>query len=98
MRIFLMLVGLIAGVLGMISPAVKSQSDQKKQAAPERRNQGKESGERWTPERRADEQNIRANVEAFEKAYNSKDAKAIANLFAPDGQIEDKDGDLSEGR
>jgi uncharacterized protein (TIGR02246 family) len=46
----------------------------------------------------ADEATIRANIAAFEKAYNAADAKAVAALFAPDGQIEDKDGDVAEGR
>lgn len=35
---------------------------------------------------------------AFAFAYNAHDAKAIAALFTPDGRIEDKDGNTSEGR
>src|SRR5262249_9350923 len=35
---------------------------------------------------------------AFVKAYNTKDAKAIAALFTPDGQIVDKEGNAAEGR
>jgi uncharacterized protein (TIGR02246 family) len=37
-------------------------------------------------------------VEAFAKAYNAGDAKAIAALFTPDGQIVTEDGDTVEGR
>src|SRR4051812_45640641 len=49
-------------------------------------------------DRSADETAIRANIEQFVKAYNAHDAKAVAALFTPDGQIEDKDGDVTEGR
>src|SRR5262249_2134894 len=49
-------------------------------------------------DRSADEKAIRANIEAFAKAYNAGDAKAIAALFIPDGQIESKEGDRVEGR
>ena len=31
-------------------------------------------------------------------AYNAANAKAVAALFTPDGQIEDKEGDIAEGR
>ena len=46
----------------------------------------------------ADEAAIRANVSRFVKAYNARDAKAVAALFTSDGQIEDKEGNVSEGR
>src|SRR5262249_15969652 len=61
--------------------------------------QGREKeGKRATVDRSADEKAIRANVAAFAKAYNARDAKAIAALFTPDGQIVGKDSDTSEGR
>jgi uncharacterized protein (TIGR02246 family) len=97
MRNFLILIGLIAGMVIVISPAVQSQSDSKKQVASERGDRQEKSGQP-APERSADEKAIRETAEAFEKAYNAKDAKAIAALFVPEGQIEDKDGDVSEGR
>lgn len=50
------------------------------------------------PQRQADEAAIRANVEAFAKAYNAGDAKAIGALFIPDGQVVNEDGQTSEGR
>jgi uncharacterized protein (TIGR02246 family) len=48
--------------------------------------------------READEKAIRANVDAFAKAYNAHDAKAVAALFAPDGELVDDEGDVRQGR
>ncbi|HEV3299325.1 MAG TPA: SgcJ/EcaC family oxidoreductase [Planctomycetaceae bacterium] len=45
-----------------------------------------------------DESTIRANVGAFVKAYNAGDAKAVANLFAPEAQTIDEDGETTQGR
>jgi len=45
-----------------------------------------------------DEATIRANVAAFVKAYNARDAKAVANLFAPEAQVIDEDGETTQGR
>ena len=45
-----------------------------------------------------DEAQVRANVDAFVKAYNARDAKAIANLFSSDAQLVDEDGNSSHGR
>jgi uncharacterized protein (TIGR02246 family) len=50
------------------------------------------------PDRSADEKAIRANVAAFVEAYNAKNAKGVASLFAPEGQIVDKEGQAIEGR
>lgn len=46
----------------------------------------------------ADEQAIRANVDAFAKAYDKHDAEAIANLFSPDGKLVTEDGSVIDGR
>jgi uncharacterized protein (TIGR02246 family) len=46
----------------------------------------------------ADEAAIRANIEKFVKAYNAGDAKAVAALFTPDGEVHDKAGNEAEGR
>jgi len=35
---------------------------------------------------------------SFVTAYNAKDAKAIGELFAPDAEIEDEDGEITHGR
>ena len=45
-----------------------------------------------------DEAQIRANVDAFVKAYNARDSKSLANLFASDAQLVDEDGNSSHGR
>jgi len=46
----------------------------------------------------SDESEIRANVAAFVKAYNARDAKAVASLFSPEAQVVDEDGTTSQGR
>jgi uncharacterized protein (TIGR02246 family) len=57
-----------------------------------------ESSHQPLADRAPDEAAIRANIDAFVKAYNVGDAKAVGGLFTPDGQIEDKDGNITEGR
>jgi uncharacterized protein (TIGR02246 family) len=47
-----------------------------------------------TPEARA----VRELVEAFVKAYNAKDAKAIAAQFTEDGRVVGPDGSIADGR
>jgi uncharacterized protein (TIGR02246 family) len=47
---------------------------------------------------RAAEAAIRANVDAFVKAYNARDAKAIAALFTPEGQLLDENDHTTHGR
>jgi len=46
----------------------------------------------------ADEKAIRTAAEAFTKAYNAHDAKAVAALFAIKAEIIDEKGDLTKGR
>jgi uncharacterized protein (TIGR02246 family) len=98
MRRNLLLMVVIIGLSAIASQAVQSQSAPKKettQAAPS----GKDDGKTGSREKHAaDEAAIRANIEAFVKAYNAGDAKSIGALFTPDGQIEGKDGDQTEGR
>ena len=50
------------------------------------------------PAHRQDEKAIRLAVEAFAKAYNAGDAKAIASLFATDGEIVSEEGQSTQGR
>lgn len=45
-----------------------------------------------------EEQEILNGAEAFEKAYNSHDAKAVAALFADKAEIVDEDGQTVKGR
>ena len=49
-------------------------------------------------DRPEDEKAIRATAEAFIRAYNSGDAKALAALFAPDSEVIDEYGDRIVGR
>jgi uncharacterized protein (TIGR02246 family) len=48
--------------------------------------------------READEKAIRLVADAFAKAYNAHDAKAVANLFTADAQLVDEEGDVVQGR
>jgi len=92
MRRIVILVALIVTVSALILQSVHSQSktggkaDQAQSKAPAK------------PDRSADESVIRTNIEQFTKAYNAGDAKGVAALFTTDGQIEDKEGNITEGR
>lgn len=74
------------------SPALVAQGQ--KAAAPAA-GQAEQQVAKGTPE---DEAAIRANVEAFVKAYNAGDAAAAATLFLPEGQIIGDEGKIVEGR
>ncbi|HEV8072424.1 MAG TPA: SgcJ/EcaC family oxidoreductase [Planctomycetaceae bacterium] len=45
-----------------------------------------------------DESVIRGNVEAFVKAFNAGDAKAVGDLFVPEAQLVDEEGNTTQGR
>ena len=47
---------------------------------------------------RTDENAIRLNVNAFTKAANAHDAKALSALFAPDGELVNEEGHAVQGR
>lgn len=93
---------LIAGLLAIAIPAVQSQSEAEKKPAKEgpkaAEPNAKEKPAKPAVDHAADDAAIRANVAAFLKAYNSGNAKAIAALFTADGQVEDQDGNVHEGR
>lgn len=46
----------------------------------------------------ADEKAIRATADAFAKAFNAADAKAVAALWAPDAEYVDESGESFQGR
>ncbi len=48
-------------------------------------------------EREPDTRAITDLLASFVKAYNAKDAKAIGELFTPEAEIEDEDGDITRG-
>jgi uncharacterized protein (TIGR02246 family) len=98
MRRTTVVVGLLAGFLVVISQFVLSQSEKKEQAQPAARPEQKRTEDGPTPERSADEAAIRANVQAFVRAYNAGDAKAVAALFTPEALIVGKDETTSQGR
>ncbi|OAI41358.1 hypothetical protein AYO40_03325 [Planctomycetaceae bacterium SCGC AG-212-D15] len=99
------LLGLVVGLAAIVLPAVQSQSKPAKKAKRSAEKEGaakrpgpKEDAAKLAADRSADESAIRANVARFVKAYNAGDAKALAALFTSDGQIEDKQGNVSEGQ
>jgi uncharacterized protein (TIGR02246 family) len=49
-------------------------------------------------ERESDVRAITDLLAAFVKAYNARDAKALGNLFLPDAEIVDDDGEVTRGR
>lgn len=48
--------------------------------------------------READERAIAQVLDSFAKAYNGKDAKALGSLFTSDAEIEDEDGEVTQGK
>jgi uncharacterized protein (TIGR02246 family) len=94
-------VGLIVGLSAVMLPvAVQSKPKRVKKQAPAAVPAAPKEERTTKPaaDRSADEAAIRANIAKFVNAYNAGDAKAVAALFTPDGQIEDKEGNVSEGR
>lgn len=51
-----------------------------------------------TPGNEADEKAIRATADAFVKAFNAADAKAVGALWAPDAEYTDESGQSFQGR
>ena len=51
-----------------------------------------------SPEPNPDAQAIGDLLGRFIKAYNARDAKALGDLFTPDAEIEDEDGEVTRGR
>lgn len=98
MRSLFCLMALLGGLVVVGAPAAQSPSvASKPSSAPEQKARAR-SGGQAPADRTRDEAAIRANVAAFVKAYNAKDAKALASLFAADAQIEDEEGNITEGR
>lgn len=89
MRAIAISIGVIAAISAMVTQAVQTKHVVASQAS---------GNSRQLTDRSADEAAIRANVAQYVKAFNAHDAKAITELFAPDAQIVDKDGNTYEGR
>lgn len=98
MRRILLAIGVMVGLSILVLRSVPGQSqsaDRLSATGPSRQDDSKPQS---AEDRSADREAIRANIEAFKKAYNAQDAKALAELFTTDGLIVDKDGDESQGR
>jgi uncharacterized protein (TIGR02246 family) len=98
MRRILFAIALIAGLSAVIAQSVQSQSQPGKQTSPAGKPAQAKSKARPAVDHAADEAAIRVNIAQFVKAYNAGDAVAVAALFTRDGQIEDKEGNQTEGR
>jgi uncharacterized protein (TIGR02246 family) len=90
--------GIIVGLLVIVFQSVQSQSVPTRPSSPAVRPGQDEGKAQPAADRSADEAAIRANIEQFVKNYNAGDAKAVAALFTPDGQIVDKQGNEAKGR
>jgi uncharacterized protein (TIGR02246 family) len=98
MRRLLLSIAVIVALSVVIAQFVQSRSEPTKPDS-QAGGAGQDAGKaRPAADRSDDEAAIRANIAQFVKAYNAGDAKGVAALFTPDGQIVDKDGDESEGR
>src|SRR5262245_45027688 len=98
MRRNLFAIGAMIALLAVVLLSLKSQSEPPKRDAPGEHAAQKEGKAAPKADHSADETAIRANIEKFAKAYNAHDAKAVAELFTADGEIEDKEGNETEGR
>jgi uncharacterized protein (TIGR02246 family) len=98
MRRILVCLGVMIGLSAVVVLAVQSRPGPAKQASAAEPLPPDEPKAQASADSSADEETIRANIAKFVKAYNAGDAKAVAALFTVDGQIEDKDGDKTDGR
>jgi len=51
-----------------------------------------------SPEREADARAITDLLASFVAAYNARDARALGDMFTPDAEIQDENGDVTRGR
>src|SRR5262245_59684858 len=98
MRRICLSIGLLAVLLVVVAQSIQRRSEPKMRVAAEPPKGQKETGDRTTAKRAADEAAIRANVAAFVRAYNAGGAKAVAALFTAEAHIMDKEGTISAGR
>jgi uncharacterized protein (TIGR02246 family) len=99
MRNFLMTVTVIGVSCAIcVGAAQESKSLQKKAAAKPAAKAEAAQGGATQKSLESDEVAIHANVEAFAKAYNKGDAKAVAALFGPNAQVIDEDENTVQGR
>jgi len=97
---------LAVGTIALVATAHARQAEQKEQATKPAAEQKKaapaaaksEAPAKAAADHSADEAAIRAIVAAFAKAYNGHDAKAVAELFAPNARIVTEGDEVIEGR
>ncbi len=77
-------------------PADAAGTKKPAEAKPESKEEAKPSA--TEVDHTADDEAITKVIDEFEKAYNDRDAKAIAALFTPEAQIIDEDGTTVQGR
>ena len=87
----ILVVLLLSGILGPV--VAQGQPERKPAEAPP--SGGPAAASR---ELNPDVQAITDLLASFVKAYNAKDAKALGELFTPDAEIEDEDGEITRGR
>ena len=83
----------LAAALCVAGPATAADNKKPDQTGPA--TSTKSNADRARVEREAA---IRASAAAFVKAFNARDAKAIANMWIPDGTVADDEGRLIKGR
>jgi uncharacterized protein (TIGR02246 family) len=98
MQRILIAIVVTVGLSPVLWQSLRSQSQETKGASPPKDAQPAEDKPRPAIDRSADEEAIRVNIAKFVKAYNARDAKAVAALFTPDGKAVDDDGNESVGR
>jgi uncharacterized protein (TIGR02246 family) len=81
-------------VLGAVNVAVRAADTAPENAATDR----KAAGARSSLDNAADQQAIRATADAFVKAFNAADAKAVGVLWAADAEYTDESGQSLQGR
>ncbi len=92
---------LIAGPLAGLSAAQQKQSEKQppQQAPPVSHSAASGATEKPAPPAaNPNEAAIRTGAQAFIKAFNAGDAKAVAEMFAPNATIADEDGNVFKGR
>jgi uncharacterized protein (TIGR02246 family) len=92
-------VAVVALCCGLIA---EGQNQQKKTAEPVKKGAAKTPAPAETASAKAadevEDKAIRASAEAFTRAYNNHNARAVAELFAPKAEIIDENGVLTRGR
>src|SRR5687767_3230571 len=88
----LILLGLVVAGIAQQSPARRQPAQPAKPPAAANQPAAASQG------RAQDEKLVTGVIEAMDKAFNARDAKALAALFTADAEIVDEDGVVTQGR